>query len=133
MTPTHALIVTPSAAVLGLLGAALTGNVIFNRGRAKVPSGDGGAPALAQAIRAHGNFVEQAPLTLLVIALGEAAGTRPLMIHIFGAALVVSRAAMAVALGRSLAVTRLRVFGAALGVATLIGASISALTAWIGG
>ena len=46
---TQAFIVTPYAAALGLLGAALTINVIVNRGRAKAVSGDGGAPALAQA------------------------------------------------------------------------------------
>ena len=44
---TQAFIVTPYAAVLGLLGAALTINVIINRGRAKATAGDGGSPALA--------------------------------------------------------------------------------------
>jgi uncharacterized membrane protein YecN with MAPEG domain len=48
------------AAILGLLGAALTINVIANRVKTKVDTGDGGIPALAQAIRAQGNFVEQA-------------------------------------------------------------------------
>jgi uncharacterized membrane protein YecN with MAPEG domain len=128
---TQAFIVTPYAAALGLLGAALTINVIVNRGRAKAVSGDGGAPALAQAIRAHCNFIEQAPLALIVIALGEAAGMRPLMVNLLGAGLVVSRLAAAAALGRTLALTRLRVFGAGLGVFVLVAASLGALLAWL--
>jgi uncharacterized membrane protein YecN with MAPEG domain len=128
---TQAFIVTPYAAALGLLGAALTINVIVNRGRAKATSGDGGAPALAQAIRAHGNFIEQAPLALIVIALGEAAGVRPLMVSLFGVGLVVSRVALALALSRTLGLTRIRVFGAGLGVLVLVAASIAALLAWL--
>ena len=128
---TQAFIVTPYAAALGLLGAALTINVIMNRGRAKATAGDGGAPALAQAIRAHCNFIEQAPLALIVIALGEAAGMRPLMVNLLGAGLVVSRLAAAAALGRTLALTRLRVFGAGLGVFVLVAASLGALLAWL--
>ncbi|MFZ0116267.1 MAG: MAPEG family protein, partial [Xanthobacteraceae bacterium] len=54
------------AALLGLLGAALT-NVIVNRVRSKVDAGDGGVAKLAQAVRAHANFAEQAPLALIVI------------------------------------------------------------------
>ncbi len=128
---TQAFIVTPYAAALGLIGGALTVNVIVNRGRAKATSGDGGAPALAQAIRAHGNFIEQAPLALIVIALGEAAGMRPLTVNLLGGGLVVSRLAAALALGRTLALTRLRVFGAGLGVLVLAAASIGALLAWM--
>ncbi len=47
------------AAILGLLAAALTLNVILNRVRCGVESGDGGVPALMQAMRAHGNFIER--------------------------------------------------------------------------
>jgi uncharacterized membrane protein YecN with MAPEG domain len=62
------------AAVLGFLGVLLTANVIVNRVRAKVDVGDGGVAALAQAIRAHGNFAEQTPLALLLVGLVEAFG-----------------------------------------------------------
>jgi len=126
-----AFIVTPYAAVLGLLGAALTINVILNRGRAKATAGDGGSPALSQAIRAHCNFIEQAPLALVIIVLAEAAGARPLMINLFGAALLFSRICVALALTRTLDLTRLRVFGAGLGLVVLIAASITALLCWL--
>lgn len=128
---TQAFIVTPYAAILGLIGAGLTINVIRNRGRAKAPSGDGGSPALAQALRAHGNFIEQTPLTLIVIFLAETAGTPPLLIHLFGAGLVVSRLAAAAALSRTLGLNGVRVFGAALCLTVLIAASIAALTGWL--
>ena len=50
------------AAVLGLLAALLTVNVIVDRVRAKVDFADGGVAALGQAIRAHANFAEHTPL-----------------------------------------------------------------------
>ena len=68
------------AALLGLLGAALTINVIVNRVRSKVDAGDGGVAKLAQAVRAHANFAEQAPLALIVIGLAEMLGARPLVV-----------------------------------------------------
>jgi uncharacterized membrane protein YecN with MAPEG domain len=126
-----AFIVTPYAAVLGLLGAGLTINVIVNRTRANATAGDGGAPALAQAIRAHCNFVEQAPLTLIVIILAEAAGARSLIVNLLGAGLVLSRLIVSLALTRTLTLTRLRVFGAGLGLFVLISASIVAALAWL--
>jgi uncharacterized protein len=75
-------IVALYAGLLGLLAAALTINVILNRVRSGVESGDGGVPSLMQALRAHGNFAEQAPIALILIASAEAAGARVLVVHI---------------------------------------------------
>jgi uncharacterized membrane protein YecN with MAPEG domain len=130
---TQAFIVTPYAAALGLLGAALTINVIVGRGRARATAGDGGSPALAQAIRAHGNFVEQAPLALLVIILAEAAGARSLAVHLLCAGLVLSRLILAYALNKTLDLTKLRVAGAGLGITVLVAASVTALLAYARG
>jgi uncharacterized membrane protein YecN with MAPEG domain len=58
------------AGLLGLLAAALTLNVILNRVRTGVESG----------VRAHANFVEQAPIALIVIACAEAAGARTIVV-----------------------------------------------------
>jgi uncharacterized membrane protein YecN with MAPEG domain len=123
------LIVTPYAAGLGLLGAALTVNVIVNRVKGKVVAGDGGVAPLAQAIRAHCNFTEQAPIGLIVIFVAEAAGASALAINILGAMLVISRLATAYILTKTLENTTLRVFGGGLGILTLAGASIVALLA----
>jgi uncharacterized membrane protein YecN with MAPEG domain len=123
MTATMPMTTAIYAAILGLLGAALTINVIVNRVRHKVTAGDGGVAGMAQAIRAHGNFIEQAPLALLLIAFAEAAGARPLVVNVLGAATVLGRLASAYALNRTLGLTLARQVGATLGILVLIGAA----------
>jgi uncharacterized protein len=120
------------AAILGLLGAALTINVIVNRTKTKVDTGDGGFAALAQAIRAQGNFVEQAPLALIVIGLAEAAGARAAVVWALAGLLVASRLASAYALNRSLGQSGLRQFGGGSSVLVLGAASIVLLLALFG-
>jgi uncharacterized membrane protein YecN with MAPEG domain len=120
------------AALLGLVGAALTVNVIVNRVRSGVDAGDGGVARLAQAIRAHANFIEQAPLALILIALAEMLAVRPLAVHILGAALVVTRLASAVALNRSLGQSTLRQFGGGFAVLILVAAAAAILLAIAG-
>jgi uncharacterized protein len=123
------LTIAPYAALLGLLGAVLTINVILNRVRTRVDAGDGGVPALAQAIRAQGNFVEQAPLALIVIALAEVAGARALVVHVLSGALIAARLASAYALNRTLAQSPLRQFGGGMSVLILAAASVVLLLA----
>jgi uncharacterized protein len=120
------------AAILGLLGAFLTVNVIVNRVRTKVDTGDGGIAALAQAIRAQGNFVEQAPLALVVIGLAEAAGARAAVVWGLAGLLVASRLASAFALSRSLGQSPLRQFGGGTSILVLAAASIVLLLALFG-
>jgi hypothetical protein len=120
------------AAILGLLAAALTTNVIVHRARNRVDSGDGGVPALAQAIRAQGNFVEQAPITLIVLAAAEAAGARALVVIILGVALLLARFASAYALNRSLGQSPLRQFSGGLSILLLAACSAAALLALAG-
>jgi uncharacterized protein len=117
------------AALLGLLGAALTVNVIVNRVRSGINAGDGGVPALAQAIRAHANFVEQAPITLIVLGLAEVSGARGLVVNILGVALIAARLASAYALNRTLAQSPLRQFGGGVSVLILAAASVALLLA----
>jgi len=123
------IIIAPYVAVLGLLGAALTINVIARRVRSGVESGDGGLAKLAQAIRAHANFAEHVPLALIVIALAATLGTRPLVVHVLGIALVAARLASAYALNRSLAQSPLRQFGGGMTVLVIIAASAAILFA----
>jgi hypothetical protein len=84
-------------------------------------------PALVQAIRALANFVEQAPLALIVIALAEALGACLLVVQAFGAALVAARLASAYALNRSLAQSPLRQFGGGFGADHHRGLSLAPL------
>jgi uncharacterized protein len=120
------------AAILGLLGAALTLNVIVNRVRTKVDIGDGGIARLTQAIRAQGNFVEQAPLALIVIGLAEAAGARAAVVWALAGLLLASRLASAYALTRSLGQSPLRQFGGGTSIIVLAAASIVLLLALFG-
>jgi uncharacterized protein len=120
------------AAILGLLGAGLTITVIVNRTRTRIDAGDGGDARLAQAIRAHGNFAEQAPLALIVIALAEALGTRTPVIHALGAVLVFARLASAYGLSRTLAQSLPRQAGAGLTALVVAAASVSIVLALAG-
>ncbi len=131
MTPTVP-VVAPYAGILGLLAAALTLNVILNRVRSGVESGDGGVPGLMQALRAHGNFIEQAPIALILIACGEAAGARPLVVNILGGALLVARFASAFALNRTIRQSPLRQFSGGLSDLLLVAASVVVLLAAAG-
>jgi uncharacterized membrane protein YecN with MAPEG domain len=110
-------------AVLALLGAALTVNVIVMRVRGKIFAGDGGIAYVAQAIRAHGNFIEQAPLGLILVAFAEAAGARQLVVHILCIGLVAGRLASAYALNCTLELSVLRQIGASLAILVLVGAA----------
>lgn len=112
------------AAVLGILAAVLTVRVIVNRVRLGVDAGDGGKPALAQAIRAHANFAEHVPLALLLIVLAESVGAHPGAIHGLGATLIVARIASAVGLSRSLGPTPPRQAGAGLTIVVTALASL---------
>ena len=116
-------------AVLGFLGTALTINVIVNRVHYKVAAGDGGVAKLAQAIRAHANFVEQAPLALIIIAFAEASGTNTRVVHILGMALVTARLASAYALNRSLTQSPLRQFGAGISILVIVAGAAAILAA----
>ncbi|KFZ36232.1 hypothetical protein HR45_17765 [Shewanella mangrovi] len=68
----------------GLLLLGLSALVVMVRVRTRVGIGDGQQPALIAAIRAQGNYVEYAPLVLLLLAAAEAAQLGALWLHIFG-------------------------------------------------
>ncbi|MDO8975161.1 MAPEG family protein [Reyranella sp.] len=59
------------AGLLGLLAVALALNVGLMRGRKRINLGDGGDAGMQAAVRAHGNLVEFAPLTLLMIYMAS--------------------------------------------------------------
>jgi uncharacterized protein len=132
MTTAFPLVTAIYAALLGLLGAVLTARVIINRVRGRVDAGDGGIAALAQAIRAHCNFVEQAPLALLLLVVAEGVGVRPLVLNVLGVALVAARLASAIALSRSLGQSPLRQFGGGFAILILAATSIAILLALAG-
>ena len=81
----------PYAAALTLIYIVLTQLVIVTRGKAKVALGDGGNPAVLQAMRRQANFVENVPLTILMMMLAEAGGSGATLLNTLGLILLVAR------------------------------------------
>ena len=79
------------AGLLAILMIVLIVNVIRNRLKFQIGIGDGGNHILHKAIRVHANFAETVPFTLLLMALCDYNGTKPILIHIMGITLVVCR------------------------------------------
>lgn len=79
------------AGLLGLLFLLLSFWVVKRRAQFRVMIGEGEAPEMLAAIRAHGNFAEYVPLTLLLMALCELAGVGALWLHLGGVLLLVGR------------------------------------------
>lgn len=74
-----------------ILLVVLSALVVAARVRARVSLGDGGDPALEKTVRAQGNFVEYAPLGLLLILLAELQGAPAPVLHGLGLALLAGR------------------------------------------
>lgn len=127
MAPVFPIVSAGVAAGLGLLAALLTVQVIRNRVRFRVDVSDGGNAPLAQAIRAHANLAEHAPIALLLLALAEAGGAQRWLIAGLGGVFVIARLASAWALSRSLAQSPPRQAGAGLTVLVTVLAALLVL------
>ena len=79
------------AGLCGLLMAWLALQTIKVRRAHKVRLGDGGIFELQSAMRAHGNFAEYMPITLILLFLLEYNGASVLVIHVIGAAFIFGR------------------------------------------
>lgn len=80
------------AGLLGLWLVFLILSVVALRRKYRVGLGDGGEKELSRAIRVHGNFTETVPLVLILMgAMEYAAALPPAGLHVYGAALVLSR------------------------------------------
>jgi uncharacterized membrane protein YecN with MAPEG domain len=80
-----------TTSALTLLVLRATFDVISLRRKHKVPLGDGGLTDLSQAIRAHANLVEFAPLALLGLGCMELNGVPTAAVGAGGALLVLGR------------------------------------------
>ena len=61
-------------AICAILLFPMSGWIGFYRSRIGVLRGDGGDPVLFKRIRIHGNFIENAPVTALVLGAAETLG-----------------------------------------------------------
>lgn len=62
-------------ALFGLLYLVLSVRTLRLRRRLRIAVGDGGNPVMLRAMRAHANFAEYVPLTLIIIFMMERVGT----------------------------------------------------------
>ena len=78
-------------AILALLYAGLSLQVIRLRRRNRVAFGDGANATLRSAMRAHAHFAEYVPITVLMGALLEMSGAAALQMHLLMGALLLAR------------------------------------------
>ena len=97
------------------------------RMKERVSLGDGGNALLNSRIRAHGNYIETAPLALIGL-IGLAMLSAPaLLLHLFGAVFLFGRICHAHGMAQPEANGRGRVIGAILTLLTYIGTALSLL------
>ena len=123
MTTAFPAVSATVAALIGLLAVFLTLRVIALRVRLGVNAGDGGHAALAQAIRAHANLLELAPLALLLLAFAEWSIAWRGVIVALGVLLLVARLASAWGLSQSLELGSARKAGAGLTALVIVACS----------
>lgn len=119
--------------VLAFLQLALSGYVVLGRWKWRLNLGDGGNKAMEMRVRAHGNFVEYVPMTLVLLALDELGGLPLLWVQLLAGALVLGRCMHAFGLTRVRGVSVGRFGGMVLTYAALGGAAAGALLLAAGG
>ncbi len=120
--------VTPIyAALCGLLLILLSHRVIRQRQRFKVVLGDDGEPQVQRAMRVQANFVEYAPLSLILLALAELQGHDLWLLHGLGLLLLCGRLLHAFGVAREPENLRFRVAGMTLTFAAIALGSLANL------
>jgi uncharacterized membrane protein YecN with MAPEG domain len=108
------------AALMALLVVVLAVRVVIFRNKAHVGLGDGNNPDLLKCIRVHANAVEYVPFYLLLMLILELNQTAPILIHVFGIALVVARLFHAWGVSRHSGISPGRAIGAGLTVLMMV-------------
>ena len=96
----HVTVTPIFAALLGLIFFFLSLRTSLVRRRAKVSLGDGGDAGLQMAIRAHGNFIEYVPISLLLLAFLEMRTVSIYGVIVLGVLLVAGRCFHAIGISR---------------------------------
>ena len=90
-TPSDISITLVLAAIFGLLHVIFTLRVGGYRFRNKISLGDGGDHELRNRVRAHGNFIENVPIALLLILLNDLDGAEDNTLILMGSILLIAR------------------------------------------
>ena len=80
-----------AAAIAALMLIALSVPVSLRRAKVKSVAGDGGDATLQRLIRTQGNFIEYAPMGLILLALVEVGVTSATMLWTIGILLIAGR------------------------------------------
>lgn len=99
------------AAALGLLLVILTCNVLHHRVRSLLVSGNRNDATAERIARVHGNFIEYAPLGLLLLFALEGAGAPALLVHVGGTVFTLGRYLHAWGFTRNEGVSLARIIG----------------------
>lgn len=119
-----------TAGLLGLVFLALTFRVVARRMAGKIMIGDGGDAQMLERIRAHANFTEHVPLTLILMGGIEfTAGHHSPFLWAAGGLLVLARIAHAIGMSRP-APNPFRAAGAL--VSWLLIGALSLWALWLG-
>ncbi len=111
-----------------LLSFALGMRVGLLRGKTGISIGDGDNTELALRIRQHANLLETAALTLLALAVIEANGASPFVLHGLGMAYIITRILHPLGLKADDMTPPLRAIGAA--GSTLVMLTAGAIAIW---
>ena len=112
------------AALSTLLVLILAARVIIYRRAHKIGLGDSGDAELCKRIRAHGNAIEYLPFGLLLLLVLELNQTAPLLLHLFGIALLIARLAHAWGVSHSSGASGGRVAGVVLTFVVLLAMAV---------
>lgn len=115
------------AGLLGLVSLWLSFGAGSLRGKTGISIGDGGNPELLLAMRKHANFVEYAPLFLILLALLEVNDVPAMALHAMGGLFVVARLCHGVGLKADTVAGMGRLIGAAGSALLTLVASIWAI------
>ncbi len=113
--------------VLGLLLVTLSWRVVRQRQQLLVGLGDAGHESLLQAQRVQANFVEYVPLALILLVLLEQRGTAAVIVHAFGASLMLGRVLHAWGLSHSSGRSFGRFYGTLLTWIVVLGLAVANL------
>lgn len=120
-----------TAAALAILSVWLMMRAGRVRAQEKILHGDGGSPVLMRRMRAQLNFVETAPFILALIALIELAGKGGAWLPYVAGIYVIGRVAHPLGMDSD-QISKLRMFGVAVTMLTLVGLAVVAVLIQLG-
>ena len=126
------MLVTPLyAAIFGLVFVALSVRTLWLRRKLGVALGDGDKPVLMKATRAHANFAEYVPISLLLVFFLETRTDAALWVHVLCIALLIGRIIHAYGVSQLVEDYRFRMIGVALTIFVVVSSSVRLLVSYV--